>query len=445
VGSGGTRGSGGAASTGGAVGSGGTPGSGGAPGSGGGGGSGGSAAGRGGGGGAAGSPVGSGGAAGGGTAGTVVIPRAGRCAPPAGAKTSDVQAAYAKWKADLLWTDGANGFVRVRRPNSMAEVNSTVSEGIAYGMLAAVYMDDQPTFDGLWQYSQHWLDANGLMNWYINAAGTALGANGQGAASDADEDMAFALLIADKRWGGGGTLPHGETYLAAAVKQIGLIWQFEVDHGRNNVLTPGDQFAGGAVINISYFAPAFYRAFGRATSKQADWNGVVEATYTVLASTLNAQNGNTTNGLVPAWSTPAGVPQTPPNTTMPLYHQLDSCRTPFRLAQDYCWNGEPRALDYLKKIDSFYSTIGAANIVDGYDLNGTPHPQSASVGNQAAAFTGPAAVGAMAVPAYAMLRDQAYAGVATLNQVAGSQYYNESWTVLSLLMMTGLMDDLTQP
>jgi len=28
---------------------------------------------------------------------------------------------------------------------------------------------------------------------------------------------------------------------------------------------------------------------------------------------------------------------------------------------------------------------------------------------------------------------------------AGSQYYQESWTVLSLIMMTGMMDDLTLP
>ena len=39
---------------------------------------------------------------------------------------------------------------------------------------------------------------------------------------------------------------------------------------------------------------------------------------------------------------------------------------------------------------------------------------------------------------YETLRDDAYAGVATLTQLAGSTYYHESWTVLSLLMMTGL-------
>ena len=180
---------------------------------------------------------------------------------------ADAQAAYAKWKTDLLTSDGAGGFLRVRRPNSSgAEVNSTVSEGIAYGMLAAVYMNDQPTFDKLWQYSQLWLDGNGLMNWYINAAGTM--PLGTGAATDGDEDMAFALLLADKRWGGSGSL--SQSYLSYATHQIDLIWQFEVDHTRADVLTPGDGFAGGAIINISYFAPAFYRAFGRATGQDRE-------------------------------------------------------------------------------------------------------------------------------------------------------------------------------
>ena len=36
-------------------------------------------------------------------------------------------------------------------------------------------------------------------------------------------------------------------------------------------------------------------------------------------------------------------------------------------------------------------------------------------------------------------------GLATLTLFAGSQYYNESWTVLALIMMAGLMDDLTLP
>jgi endo-1,4-beta-D-glucanase Y len=393
--------------------------------------------------GSAGASAGGAGTAGtGGAAPAVTIPRGGRCVAPSRAKTSDAQAAYDKWKLDLVISEGANGALRVRRPNSSgAQVNSTVSEGIAYGMLASVYMNDQTTFDQLWRYAAQWLDENGLMHWYINAEGTM--PLGTGAASDGDEDMAFAFLIADKKWGGGGSLD--ESYAALANKLIQAIWDHEVDHARDDILTPGDGFADGSIINISYFAPAFFRAFGRATGNTAEWNRVVDSSYAATMAALNATNGNQSNGLVPAWSTPAGVPTVPPNTSHPIHHQLDSCRTPFRFAQDYCWNGEPRALEYLEKINSFHDTVGALNIVDGYDLDGTPHPQFAAVGNQSAAFVGPAGAAAMAQPMYGTLRDEAYDAVATLTLFAGSQYYNESWTVLSLIMMAGLMDDLTLP
>jgi endo-1,4-beta-D-glucanase Y len=431
--------------TGGATASGGRAGSGATSGSGGSAGNGGSAV--------RGGSTGTGGAAGGssgrtggsaGTGGTTVTIRgAGHCTAPTDANVADATAAYTKWKTDLVTSDGAHGYLRVKRPNSSgAVVDSSNSEGVGYGMLLAVYANDQNTFDNLWRYSQQFLDNHGLMNWYIAPDGNSV--LGTGAATDGDEDMAFALAMADKRWGGQGSL--STTYLAAAKTQIGLIWQYEVDPNHAYVLTSGDQ-SDGSVVNISYFAPAYYLEFGRVTGKASDWAKVTSESYTVIANTLNTQNGNATNGLVPSWSTPAGVPMTPPNTSMPLYDQLDSCRTPFRLGEDYCWNATPQALSYLQKITGFYSGVGVANMVDGYDLNGTPHPQFVTTGGpRAASFVGPAGVGAMATgTTYTQLRDDACASVATLMDLAGSTYYQESWTVLSLQMMTGMMQDLGAP
>jgi endo-1,4-beta-D-glucanase Y len=357
--------------------------------------------------------------------------------PPTGANPADAMAAYNKWKTDLVTASGAGSGRRVIRPNSAnAEANSTVSEGIGYGMLLAVNANDQSLFDDFWRYSQQWLDSNGLMNWYINAEGTQ--ALGTGAATDGDEDMAFALVLADKRWGGKGSLT--KNYIDLAKSQINLIWQHEVDHSRSNVLMAGDQFADGSVINISYFAPAFYRVFGTVTGNTTNWNSTASTSYTVLMATLTTQNGNASNGLIPAWSTPAGVPMAPSGTSDPTYHQLDSCRVPFRIGQDACWNGTNEAVMYLQKISSFYSGVTVAAMVDGYDLNGTPHPQFVTTGGpRAASFVGGAGVGAMATGTmYTKLRDDAYAGVATLGELAGSTYYQESWTALSLQMMTGL-------
>jgi endo-1,4-beta-D-glucanase Y len=299
-------------------------------------------------------------------------------------------------------------------------------------MILAAAMNDQALFDALWRYEQLFLDANGLMNWEINPQGTGPTSEGTGSATDGDEDMAFALLWADHLWGGSGTL--GDTYHDLSIKQIGLIWQYEVDKSRADALAPGDQFGGAAIVNISYFAPAYYRLFAT-VSGNTGWNDVVETSYTILAATLNAANGNATNGLVPAWSTPAGVPQAP-NASLPTNDQLDSCRTPFRLGEDFCFNGEPRAAAYLAKISAFYQQVGASHIVNGYTLTGEPDPTNPTV-NQSAAFVGPAGVGAMSDPSFAVLRNQAYAGVATLRELDGSLYYTESWTVLSLVMMNG--------
>ena len=360
----------------------------------------------------------------------------GACTMPAGANFADAQANYQKWKTDLLTADGAGGFLRVRRPNSGTQINSSNSEGIAYGMEIAVYMDDQATFDKIWQYEQLHRGQNGLMEWEISPTGEVLGS---GAASDGDEDMAFALVMADKQWGGQGSL--SDTYLNHAKKLIDLIWEHEVDHTRGDVLMPGDQFADGEIINISYFAPAYYRIFGQVTGKAAEWNRTVKASYDAIEAALNATNKNTTNGLVPAWSTPAGVPTVPAGTSHPIHHQLDSCRTPFRVGQDYCWFGEARALSYLQKINAFHASIGALNLVDGYNLDGTPY---AGATLHLAAFVGGAGVGAMASKDQAKLRDEAYAGIAAWQSLlGGSLYYNESWSMLSLLMMSGHLVDLS--
>jgi len=62
----------------------------------------------------------------------------------------------------------------VQRPEN---ANDTVSEGMAYGMLFAVYMNDKATFDALWKYEQKFLDPMGLMHWHINGDGTIAGRN----------------------------------------------------------------------------------------------------------------------------------------------------------------------------------------------------------------------------------------------------------------------------
>lgn len=358
------------------------------------------------------------------------------CQYPSVNRNYHVRERYEEWKRDNVTADGAGGELRVKRPNEPGlEPNSTVSEGIAYGMLLAVYMNDQSLFDALWRYEQKWLNDNKLMHWYINAAGTQI--LGENAASDADEDMAWALVMADRQWGGSGSLDR--SYLDWAKDQIQRVWDFQILEGK--LLKPGDKWGGWDVTNISYFAPSYYRVFAQVTGNQG-WHDVVTTSYDALNNSLKPEYGNVENGLVPAWSSSEGeLPRDP------KHYQYDSCRTPFRIGLDYCHFGEPRAKEYLDKISGFFSGVGAANLVDGYELNGTPRPEFGGPSAKypgSAAFIGPAAVGAMSDPAYGTFLNEAYERVATEELYVGGTYYDQSWTVLSLLALTGNFLDYTQ-
>jgi endo-1,4-beta-D-glucanase Y len=240
--------------------------------------------------------------------------------------------------------------------------------------------------------------------------------------------------MAHARWSDRGSLP--DSYLSYAKTQIELLWRFEVDHTRTDTLMPGDEFDGAQIVNVSYFAPAYYRVFGSVSGHESDWQRVVDSSYRALQA---AQH----NGLVPAWSTPEGAPMSPPGSGHPTHHQLDSCRTPFRIAQDYCWFGEPRALAYLDTITAFHARVGVTQLLDGYNLDGTPY---AGAHLHLAAFVAGAGAAAMARPQWAALRDDAYREIVAWNTLlGGSTYYNESWSVLGALMLTGQLRNLYRP
>jgi endo-1,4-beta-D-glucanase Y len=336
------------------------------------------------------------------------------CAYPANCNDEDVSVAWTKWRQTFV-VDAGGGALRVKRPSN---ANDTVSEGIAYGMLGAVYLGDKATFDGLWLYAQKRLDENGVMNWHYDAGGAVL--DGGGGATDADEDIAFALVMADAQWTSGG-------YAGAAKKMIADILAHEVEAG-TNVLKPGDRWGGSSQTNPSYLAPAYYRVFATYTG-ESRWMAVVDASYALLNKCANPSTG-----LVPDWCNAEGAAQ------RNSHYSYDACRTPWRIAMDACWNGEPRALAYLARVSAFFSKQGAANIRDGYALDGATLGQA-----NALSFVGPAGSGALAGPASALSRD-AYTRVKAVTRLgagSGYGYYDASWGVLSLLLMTGNFVDFT--
>lgn len=375
--------------------------------------------------------------------------RSANCIYPSTAQSQDARSAYSTWKTKLVAGDGAGGYQRVLRPdNENNATNTSVSEGIGYGMILAVVMDDQALFDNLWNYSQIHLNANGLMIWLIDASGnpgvedstTSPPTLASGSATDADEDTAWALAMAAQKWGGHGSLTTD--YLTLAKAQITRIWNSEVDHSGVDLINAGDSWGTTFAWNPSYFAPNEYRLFAKLdTANTAAWTRIIDKGYVVLAASQN-----TSTGLFPAWTNASGTPNSP-WAGAPTNYQYDAARVPFRIGLDYCDSGDSRAKNILAKTSIFFSSLGASSIVDGYSLTGAPTPENTTpVGVQSALFVGAAGVGAMNDATYQPFVNAVYARLVTQPDslmLPKSYYFNLSWKVFSLLMMSGNLFDYT--
>jgi len=359
-----------------------------------------------------------------------------RCIYPSFYRNEDVQAAYDQWKTDTVASDGANGFRRVKRPNDQGlEANSTVSEGIGYGMLLAVYMNDQTLFDDLWQYEQQHLGQYGLMDWNIKADGSGPADGGVGPATDADEDMAFALLMADKQWGGQGKL--AKNYIDIAKDTITNVWNNEIFDYK--YLKPWPT-ADSSTINLSYFAPAYYKAFKAAGDTNA-WDSVVTALYSAIGTIAGS------NGLITAWCGNSCKVAASNGASTDTDYQYDSHRIPMRLGIDYCFNGTADAKAYTTKTTAFFANAGSSGL--GYILD-MYTPSGGAVSGTApnsASILGTSAVGAMASgnqtylnDAYQAVFDAITRGNMAPVDAAGKtpySYYNATVGMLTALIMTG--------
>jgi endo-1,4-beta-D-glucanase Y len=221
---------------------------------------------------------------------------------------------------------------------------------------------------------------------------------------------------------------------------MGRIIACELDT-RYGMLNAGDSWGTTFAWNPSYFAPNEYRLFAELDAEHAEtWRAIIDRGYEVLAASQNASTG-----LVPAWTDSTGAAAAPAG--LPTHYQYDSARVPFRIAQDYCESGDSRAQAILAKLTDFFAGVGATDIVDGYELDGTPRAENTTpAGVQSALFVGAAGVGAMSTTNQAFVDGVYTQLVAQPDELIlpRSRYFNLSWKVFTLLMMSGNLFDYTQ-
>lgn len=228
----------------------------------------------------------------------------------------------------------------------------TTSEGQSYAMLRAVWVDDKATFDTVWKWTKDNLKRpnDNLFGWRWGERKDGsfgfLEDGGENAASDADVDIALALIFAGERWNDG-------RYVAEAKEVLKSIWELQVDtvNGKNYMVA--GNWAKGAqqvVLNPSYFAPYAWRIFAEVDKEHA-WLSLIDPAYELLQQVgQDPLDKGRSVGLPPDWvaiDKPSGKLMAPSNGNLKTDYSFDAMRVPFRIALDYLWFKEQRAYDYL--------------------------------------------------------------------------------------------------
>jgi endoglucanase len=297
----------------------------------------------------------------------------------------------AKSMIDSIWQRYKTTYMEKNtyRTMDIARGNVTTSEGQSYAMLRSVWMDDHLTFDNSWKWTQDNLQKQGkLFSWLFGKRsngtyGILVSENGVNTASDADSDIALALMFAYARW-------KNPQYLADAKLIITDMWNKEiiVIKGKPYLASSiaeksADNNAGPIAVNPSYFAPYAYRIFA-VIDPSHDWMGLVDTSYEVLkASTASPLDKESGVGLPPDWVTLSrsdGSIQLPKTGKLDTNFSYDALRIPWRIALDWYWNNEPRAKTYLSSLkflgDEWQTneTLFAVYSHDGTPLTKTQAP-----------------------------------------------------------------------
>jgi endo-1,4-beta-D-glucanase Y len=330
---------------------------------------------------------------------------------------------WATYKLNYVTTSGAGSGERIIC--SAQQSGDTVSEGIGYGMILAVYFNDETTFNDLYVYEQSHLDSLGLMNWDISSSGSVIGSN---SASDGDEDIAYALWLAHYQWGDGGTY----NYTQKATTQTDLIQSNDLDGDLR--VKPGDSY--DSCQYPSYFMPSEYVVFGNQLGTSSTWKTVASNSYQTIQDACNGASG-----LIADQTADTGVGGSCSDASS-TEDQYNSCRVPFYMALDYVYNGTAGAKTELDLLQSYFNGVQPSSVDDCYTVNqgGTSAACSSNINHSA--FIGPAGCALMVSSGSAAMLQTYYN---YLMSTGTTSYFDESWNLLSLLLMQGNMPNIADP
>jgi endoglucanase len=335
---------------------------------------------------------------------------------------------------------------------------TTTSEGQAYAMLRAVYMNDEATFDEIWGWTRENLQDSGdnsLLAWnYGETEDGTQGVPDLSTATDADTDAALALLFASRKF-------DDRRYEEEALRILDDVWEEETVSnvaGYDRVLVAGNWARGDGetsrpVTNPSYFSPYAYKIFADADPSH-DWDALADSSYEILQDIQASPELGGEAGVVPNWvaiDPETGAPDAAELDGLPTEEfSFDATRVPWRMSLDYLWFRDDRALEVMEDLALPRRQIeDEGRLFASYGLGGEPTADYESTSAYAGILPG-LLVGGDPTVAHKVFAEKilgAYnAGSA---QGAGAywgedpdDYYNQNMAWFATAIMDGSMSNL---
>jgi oligosaccharide reducing-end xylanase len=272
------------------------------------------------------------------------------------------------------------------------------SEGMSYGMMIAVQMNERRDFDALWNWAKTFMQVSrkdhpvfGYFAWKMRPDGTAAD---ELPAPDGEEYFATALLFAAHRWGNGSgiydyareaaeLLANMKNRQAIAGKVNGnrettVVALFHPEHKMVRFSPDTANFAAnGDHTDPSYHLPAFYELWAL-WGPEGDRGFWVDAARASRDHFVRATHPET--ALSPDYSNFDGSPKAASWDKNTVNFRYDAWRTAMNWAVDCAWWAkDSREVELSNRLLKFFARQGQ-NYASNFELDGKPTNQDHSPG-----------------------------------------------------------------
>ena len=290
--------------------------------------------------------------------------------------SSKLSTEYATYKAQRVGNLGSASYIK-----GDGSPVTVLTEGMGYGMMIAVQMNDHTLFDRLYAFVQtkmlftdstgQYAYAKGYHRWKVNADGTQ-NSSGNFVAPDGEEWIAAALSLAARRW------TTGNYNYATEAKNLWHSMMYpQISYG-GYFISPNTGDAGYHIVMFgpynnftdpSYIVPGFYALVSDTIggSDATAYADICSKGHNFLQSTpANPSNSSQNWGLHPDYATWSGAPtQSNSSDTYGPVFSYDAFRTTMNMAVEVGWTGNTSGYYWqvaTRRQDQFYyygNTVGA--------------------------------------------------------------------------------------